>query len=95
MKVKETSVSGRVEFLGSAKFKAIPFKFTSDTKSGEAVAVTDPLGETHYGFCLYDVEVDENPNGAVVCEGIINFDKLPSELSSAAKAALYPTLIFV
>ena len=95
MKVKETSIAGRVEFLASAKFKAIPFTFTSDTKSGDAIAVTDPLGNTHYGLCLYDVQIDENPNGAVVFEGIVSVEKLPSELSETAKAALYPTLIFV
>lgn len=95
MKVNETSVAGRVEFLASAKYKAIPFTFTEDTKSGETVKVTDPLGNIHYGFCLYDVSVEDNPNGAVVCEGIVSVGKLPDEMPSAAKSALYPTLILV
>lgn len=95
MKVSETSVASRVEFLASAKYKAIPFTFTEDKNSGETVAVTDPLGNTHYGFCLYDVTVEDNPNGAVVCEGIVSVGKLPAEIPAAAKTALYPTLIFV
>lgn len=94
MKFTEKAVAGnRVEFLASAKFKAINHTFTADTKSGELVEITDGIGETHKGICLYDVVINENPNGAVVVEGIVKADKLPSKPTSGDN--MYPTLIFV
>lgn len=75
-------VSGRVEFLGSRKFLAIPHTFTQNTVSGKAVEFTDGLGRTVTGINLYDVKVDENPNGAVVVQGIILANKLPEKPST-------------
>lgn len=94
MKFTETNIVGsRIEFLASAKFKAINHTFTADTKSGELVEITDGNGDKHKGICLYDVKVDNNPNGAVVVEGIVKTDKLPAK--PTASDTMYPTLIFV
>lgn len=91
----ETKVAGRPEFLGSAKFMAIQHEFTESISAGREIEITDSLGNTHYGITLNDVDVDINPNGAVVVLGIIKVSKLPAALSASAKAAMYPTLIFV
>ena len=94
MKMTEKAVAGnRVEFLGSADFDAINHTFAADTKSGELVEITDGIGETHKGICLYDVVVDDNPNGAVVVRGIVVASKLPNKPTSGDN--MYPTLIFV
>ena len=94
MKFTETNIVGnRIEFLASAKFKAINHTFEADTKSGEFVEITDGAGTKHKGICLYDVSVDGNPNGAVVVEGIINTNKLPKK--PTVSDTMYPTLIFV
>lgn len=94
MKFTETSVAGnRIEFLASAKFKAINHTFDADTKSGALVEITDGTGAKHKGICLYDVAVGNNPNGAVVVEGIVKTDKLP--VKPTAADSMFPTLVFV
>lgn len=93
MKMTETSVAGnRVEFLASANFMAINHKFSANKKSGELVEITDGLEKTYNGICLYDVNIDENPNGAVVVMGIIKTDKLPTK---PTEETMFPTLIFI
>ena len=89
----ETAITGRPEFLASSKFLAINHTFTEDTKAATPVEVTDGLGETRVGICLYDVDIDQNPNGAVVVSGIVDVSKLASGKSSGSD--YYPTLIFV
>lgn len=92
MKMTETNVTGnRIEFLGSADFKAINHTFTADTKSGALVEITDGTGAKFKGINLYDVTIADNPNGAVVVEGIIITSKLPTAPTSTDK--LFPTLI--
>lgn len=94
MKFTETAIAGnRIEFLASAKFEAINHTFDADTKSGALVEITDGLGNKHKGICLYDVTVNDNPNGAVVVAGIVNTKKLPTK--PTASDAMFPTLIFV
>lgn len=96
MKMTETSVAGgRVEFLGSADYKAINHKFTTDTKSGALVEITDGTGVKLKGINLYDVTVANNPNGAVVVEGIIITSKLPvAPVKGDSGDKMFPTLIF-
>lgn len=91
MKLTQTTISGRPEFMASAKWEAIPFEFTADTKAGEEVRVTDGLGNVMYGLAAYDVEIDVNPNGAVIVSGIVSAGKLPKKPANAT----FPTLIFV
>mgnify|MGYP007062227319 CR=1 FL=1 len=94
MKFTEKSIAGsRIEFLASSTFKAIAHTFTADTKSGALVEITDGVGNKLKGICLYDVNVDDNPNGSVVVSGVINTAKLPTKPTSSD--TMYPTLIFV
>ena len=44
--------------------------------------------ETAIGILLYDVNKNENPNGAVVIHGFINEGKLETEPANTAKTAL-------
>lgn len=93
MKYTEKAVAGnRIEFFLSADHKEFAHTFTADTKSGELVEITDGIGRTFKGICLYDVVVDENPNGAVTYFGLINTEKLPNKPSSSDN--MFPTLIF-
>lgn len=94
MKFSETPITGgRVEFLASPKFMAIQHKFEEKTASGTPVKITDGLDKEQVGICLYDVDPDVNPNGAVVVMGIVDKTKLASENSTGAE--YFPTLIFV
>lgn len=83
MKLSNEKITGRIEFLGSRKFMAIPHTFEQDTASGKAVDFTDGLGRTVTGINLYDVKIDENPNGSIVVQGIILANKLPEKPSTA------------
>lgn len=80
----EKTVAGRVEILAADDFKAIPAKIavTTDASSTVVKAGTPILttglattGANAIGILLYDVDVDENPNAAVVVEGIIDSAK--------------------
>ncbi len=94
MKFKESNaIGGRREFLASSKFLAINHVFTADTKSGTPVEITDGLGNKHVGISLDDVVIADNPNGAVVVNGIVDHSKLAEEKTSSAE--YYPTLIFI
>lgn len=94
MKFTETEILGnRIEFLASAKYLAIPHTFEADTKSGALVEVTDGLGNTKKGLCLYDVTVANNPNGAVVVFGIVQTNKLP--VKPASSDEMFGTLVFI
>lgn len=94
MKFTETEITGnRIEFLASAKYLAIPHTFEADTKSGALVEVTDGLGNTKKGLCLYDVTVANNPNGAVVVFGIVQTNKLPVKPEPSDE--MFGTLVFI
>ena len=94
MKFTETEILGnRIEFLASAKYLAIPHTFEADTKSGALVEVTDGLGNTKKGLCLYDVTVANNPNGAVVVFGIVQTNKLPVKPEPSDE--MFGTLVFI
>ena len=94
MKFTETEISGnRIEFLASTKYLAIPHTFETDTKSGALVEVTDGLGNTKKGICLYDVTVANNPNGAVVVFGIVQTNKLPVKPEPSDE--MFGTLVFI
>lgn len=94
MKFTETDISGnRIEFLASTKYLAITHTFEADTKSGALVEVTDGLGNTKKGICLYDVTVADNPNGSVVVFGLVQTDKLPAKPTSSDD--MFGTLVFI
>ena len=94
MKFTETEITGnRIEFLASAKYLAIQHTFETDTKSGALVEVTDGLGNTKKGICLYDVTVANNPNGAVVVFGLVQTNKLPVKPEPSDE--MFGTLVFI
>lgn len=82
MKFTEQTVGGCVEILASKDFWAIPVKVAAP-ESGTVVKAGTPLngegaattGEGAVGILLYDVDTDENPNGAAIVAGIIDSTK--------------------
>lgn len=92
MKMKSTSVGGTVEILASKDFTAIPFTVTetSAVKAGQPMTLagkkatytagqSGAAGTTNAdGILLYDVDPTENPNGAMLIEGVIDGTKAAS-----------------
>lgn len=80
-----TTVAGSVEILASKDFQAIPIKVATPG-SGTVVKAGTPLTSAGasttasgaIGILLYDVDTAENPNGALVVQGIINSTKAQS-----------------
>ena len=69
MKFSKTSVGGTVEILAADDFVAIPIKVdeTSTVKAGTPTSYA-----TAAGMLLYDVDPTENPNGALLVQGVVD-----------------------
>ena len=104
MKFATQTVGGTIEILASKDFQAIPIKVAAP-ESGSVVKAGTPLtedgeattGEDAVGILLYDVNTDENPNGAVVVIGIIDAVKAQAHSGVTYASALYealPAVIF-
>ena len=99
MKYNETSVGGGVEILASKDFQAIPQKLATPG-SGTVVKAGTPItaegaattGSGAVGVLLYDVDTAENPNGALVVQGIIDAAKAQSHSGVTYVSALYSAL---
>ena len=99
MKYSETSVGGGVEILASKDFQSIPAK-VAVPESGTVVKAGTPLtaagvattGSGAVGVLLYDVDTAENPNGALVVQGIINATVAQSHSGVTYVSALYSAL---
>ena len=103
MKFASETIGGGVEILASKDYQAIPAKVATPV-TGTLVKAGSPLtdagvvttGSGAVGILLYDVDTAENPNGALVVQGIINA-KVAQEHSgvtySSIEAAL-PGIIF-
>lgn len=64
--------------LASNDYQAVPLVLTASAKAGMPVKqdgskTTD--GSDAIGILLYDVDVDRNPNGAVIVDGIVDWNK--------------------
>lgn len=70
MKFAKTTLNNTVEILAAKDFVAIPVTLEEDTLAGAVVETDDATG-----ILLYDVKVDENPNGALVVAGVIDATK--------------------
>lgn len=99
MKMTNVSVGGTVEILASNDFQAIPIKVTEVTSDGivkagtpltEAGAKTTGTGAV--GILLYDVDVNANPNGAIVVAGIIDSVKAQAHSGVTYASGLYTAL---
>lgn len=104
MKFEKTTVGGTVEILASKDFQAIPIKVAAP-ESGTVVKAGTPLTESGasttgadaVGILLYDVDTDENPNGAAVVIGIVDATKAQEHSGVTYADALYdalPAVIF-
>ena len=79
MNYSSKSGLGTVEILATDVYQAIPIIVASPV-GGTVVRAGTPLtaegvsttGEDAVGILLYDVDTDENPNGAIVVHGFIN-----------------------
>ena len=78
MKFTKTSVGGTIEILAADDFVAIPICVTEAaavpagmpmTAAGKKVAATSYA--TAVGMLLYDVDPTENPNGALLVQGVV------------------------
>jgi hypothetical protein len=103
MKFADTTVAGGIEILASNDYQAVPIKVA--TPSGEGVTTTivkagTPLtsagasttGSGAVGVLLYDVDTAENPNGAMVVQGIIDSTKAQAHSGVTYVSALYTAL---
>lgn len=103
MKFANTAVAGGIEILASNDYQAVPVKVA--TPSGEGVTTTivkagTPLtaagasttGSGAAGILLYDVDTAENPNGAMVVQGIIDKTKAQAHSGVTYAAALATAL---
>ena len=99
MKYSATTVGGGVEILASKDFQAIPIKVATPG-SGTVVKAGTPLteagesttGSGAVGILLYDVDTAENPNGAIVVQGIINATVAQEHSEVSYVSALYSAL---
>ena len=82
MKFSKTSVGSSVEILAADQFTAIPIKVdetstvlagTPMTAAGKKISATSFA--TAAGMLLYDVDPTENPNGALLVQGVVDQQK--------------------
>lgn len=82
MKYAKNSIAGTVEILAADDFVAIPIKVdetgvvkagTPMTEAGKKVTATSFA--TAVGMLLYDVDPTENPNGALLVQGVVDQKK--------------------
>lgn len=101
MKFETNAIGGSVEILASKDFQAIPAKIvagdgaeTTVVKAGTPITA-DGAGTTGagaVGVLLYDVDTAENPNGALVVQGIIDAVKAQAHSGVTYVSALYSAL---
>lgn len=101
MKMTSTSVGGTIEILASKDFTAIPFTVTetSAVKAGQPMTLagkkatytagqSGAAGTTNAdGILLYDVDPTENPNAALVVQGVIDGKKAAANSGATIDAA--------
>lgn len=99
MKFKTTEIGGSVEILASKDHNSVPIKVATPA-SGTIVKAGTPLtsegaattGSGAAGILLYDVDTAENPNGAMVVQGIIDAAKAQAHSGVTYVSALYAAL---
>lgn len=85
MKYTKTSFGGTVEILAADQFTAIPITVDEEgvvlagtpmTSAGKKISATSFA--TAAGMLLYDVDTAENPNGALLVQGVVDQAKAAS-----------------
>lgn len=100
MKFKTTEIGGGVEILASKDYQSIPIKVADPSGNPGLVKAGTPLteagesttGSGAVGILLYDVNTADNPNGAIVVQGIIDAAKAQTHSSVSYVDALYSAL---
>lgn len=98
MKFTKSTAGGTVEILASKDFQAIPAKIvgTNVVKAGMPVTADGTAiaaGTGAAGILLYDVNPNENPNGALVVSGIVDWAKCMEHSGATATAATMKTVL--
>ena len=93
MKFTEKTVVSDTNILANDHFVAIPYDCTkldslAENNVIEAGKIIPANDATAKGVLLSDVNLNENPNGAVVIHGFVNQDKLPEKPNAEAVTAL-------
>ncbi len=104
MKYKNSaSVSGTVEILAADNFVAVPFTVTetSPVMAGQPMKLDGKKSEDGSdadGILLYDVNPEENPNAALVVQGVIDKKKADEHagvtINVAGMKTAVPGLVF-
>lgn len=104
MKVSKKSITQGVEILAADLFEAVPMAITGESVVKAGMPITQagaaaPGGTGAIGILLYDVDPTENPNAAVVVEGIIDWQKVKAyntEVTADAQtiASILPKITF-
>lgn len=98
MKFATTSYGGTVEILAADDFDAIPITVSGEdvVKAGMPMkydGTTVAAGTGANGILLYDVNPKENPNGALVVSGVVDWAKCKSNSGATATAATMKTAL--
>lgn len=99
MKNKTTTIAGGIEILASNDYQAVPVKVATPGE-GTVVKAGTPLtaagaattGASAAGVLLYDVDTADNPNAAMVVQGIIDATKAQAHSGVTYVSALYEAL---
>lgn len=91
MKMTGTSVGGTVEILAAKDFTAVPFTVTETdvVKAGQPMTLDGKKATSANadGILLYDVNPSENPNAALVVQGVIDGKKAAENSGATIDAA--------
>lgn len=89
MQFTKTQINApRPEILANDDWAGMPFKATADMKAGDVVA--------NKGVNLYDIQVDENPNGTYIYRGCIDMRKLENgQKPTSAQVTAFPQIIWL
>ena len=97
------SVGTWTEILASNDYQAVPITVTEAVKAGMPMkndGSKTANGSDAIGILLYDVDPADNPNGAVVVKGIVDWDKCKANntsvltISASEIAAKLPNIVF-
>lgn len=99
MKFTQKSVIAPVEFLANDHFVAVPYDCTELASLATdgvipAGTVIPANNATAEGILLNAVNLNENPNGAIVIHGFVFGSKLPVAIDEAAETALAQVKVF-
>lgn len=100
MKFTTTEIGGGVEILASKDYQSTPIKVADPSGTPGLVKAGTPLtatgesttGSGAVGILLYDVDTRDNPNGAIVVQGIIDAAKAQAHSEVSYVDALYAAL---